>query len=702
MNKIKIFNISKKWVKNNIKSLKSHDKKKIFKYLYFSYFFEKNMKKMFLYKKRFSIEGCDVLIPILYFLINTKKNIVVSMSHRGRLNVLYNIFNFNFFVNSFQDEIFHLGFERKYKKKKIIILPNPSHLEYSNCVSMGYTKSLFENGFETLNIQIHGDCAFSGQGIVMETLNLSKLKDFSINGTLHIIVNNEIGFTTNKIREIRSSKNSDSIMNMFNFPIFRIFYKNVNSVIKIVKLAVSYINKYKRDVLINLKCYRKLGHSEQDDPNITQPLEYIKIKNIKPLYKNYNIKNFKSFKEKFRNSFYKKKTIHINNKYYKNIKYINKIIKNKIYNLNKIHIEFKNKIKKIINMHILVKTFVKKRIKSFKSRKNIDWSTGEYIALRFLNFINVNIRFSGQDSQRGTFCQRHYNIYDQISGKKICIFNKRIKIINSPLSEASVLGFEIGYSICNLDNNFKSMNIWEAQFGDFLNCAQVYFDQYISSLKFKWNKNSNIILLLPHGIEGQGPEHSSSRIERILSLCYKKNIIVSCPNSSAQYFNCILQQFSNNVPNIILTKKKNIRSKHLNSNFSDFSGKYLKYKIINNRSKVCIICIGDIFYEIKKYKNLNIVLIEQLYPLDLKIMKKSFTKMKKVKKYFFVQKEPKNQGYWPYLFSIFKYISNINIKYLGSPKNSSTTFFGKKYKFYTKKYIKKIKTLNEKEKNSCS
>ncbi|WDI79232.1 thiamine pyrophosphate-dependent enzyme [Candidatus Vidania fulgoroideae] len=701
MNKIKIFNINKKWVKDKIKNIKYFDKKKIFKYLYFAHIFEKNMGKIFLYKKRFSIEGCDVLIPMLYFLININKNIVISMSHRGRLNVLYNIFNFNFFVNNLQDEIFHLGFERIYKKKKIIILPNPSHLEYSNCVSMGYTKSLIENGYDTLNIQIHGDCAFSGQGIVMETLNLSKLKYFSIKGTLHIIINNEIGFTTNKIKEIRSSKNSDSIMNMYNFPIFRVFYKNVNSVIKIVKIAVSYIKKYKKDVLINLKCYRKLGHSEQDDPKITQPLEYNEIRNIIPLYRNYKINNLKFLKKKFKINFNKKKTIYINNEYYRNIN-LDKIIKNKVYNIKKIYIEFKKKVKKIDNIHILVKTFIKKRMLSLKNRNNIDWSTGEYIALIFLSFLNVKVRFSGQDSQRGTFCQRHYYIYDQISGKKVCIFNKKIKIINSPLSEASVLGFEIGYSICNFDNCFKSINIWEAQFGDFLNCAQVYFDQYISSFRFKWNKNSNIILLLPHGIEGQGPEHSSCRIERILSLCSKKNIFVFCPNSSSQYFNCILHQLNNRVPGIILTKKKNIRNECLNSKFSDFLGKYLKYNIINNKSKICVICIGNIFYKIKKYKNLNIVLIEQLYPLDFKTMKKSFNKMKEVRKYFFIQEEPKNQGYWPYFFSIFKNISSIKIKYLGSPKNSSTTFFGKKYNFYIKKYIKKIKKLNEKEKNSCS
>ncbi|MGX7588976.1 thiamine pyrophosphate-dependent enzyme [Candidatus Vidania fulgoroideorum] len=648
--------------------------KYIFKYLFLSYLFEKKMGESFFSKKRFSLEGCDILLPVLFFIIKIKQNTVISMAHRGRLNVLYNIFNYNFFIHNNQDEIFHLGCSKIKGNKKIIILPNPSHLEYSNCVSMGYTRALIENNLNSLNVQVHGDCSFSGQGIIMETLNLSKLKSYNIKGTMHIIINNSIGFTTSIKNELRSSKNCYDISKMFNIPVFIIDEKDPIGATNILKKAIKYILKKKKDLILNIRCYRKNGHSEQDNPNITHPIEYSIIKNKKPAYKylESKIPNSIKYKKKILCDFKKKRTcFFIKNNIIKTSLVINK---NKIFEVLK---KFKNKVKKVNNLHDIVKTFIKKRLGVLKGKK-IDWSTGEYLAINIINMLNYKIRFSGQDSQRGAFCQRHYYIYDQKTGKKFCIFNKKMcSIINSPLSEMSTLGYEIGYSFCNCDYNYKTMNIWEAQFGDFINCAQVYIDQYISSAYFKWKKRMNIIILLPHGIEGQGPEHSSARIERIMSLCSKKNISVLYPNSSSQYFNCLVSQINLYKPLLILTKK-NVRNKFFESDISDFNGVYKPYKILNRKSKNCFVCVGDIYYEILKYQN-SILIIEELYPLPIKKIKKELKKLIEIKKFIWIQNEPKNQGYWPYISRKFRKISEKKIDYIGIKSIPSTTYTGKKF-----------------------
>ncbi|ADM89768.1 2-oxoglutarate dehydrogenase, E1 subunit [Candidatus Zinderia insecticola CARI] len=724
-----------KWIKKKIENklnkykFNKLEKKEILKYLIYTKEFEKCINNKFLAQKRFSLEGSESFIILLKFLlkfINKKykiNEIIIGMAHRGRLNTLVNFMGKNInkifkefkgkkLKNNFSGDVkYHKGYcstilLNNKKILNLILLYNPSHLEKINPILQGITKNR-KNFFKKniIPILIHGDSSFSGQGIVMETLNLQKINGYSNNGTIHIIINNQIGFTTSNNKNQRSTKFCSDIAKMFEMPVLHVNSNSVEKVIIVLKFALDYKIKFKKDIIINLISYRKLGHNEQDNPNITQPLMYKKIKNIKEIKKIYNNKLLKkniinnNYIIKIKNEFYNNiKNNNLINYPIKNIKnkifYINKNIKNKIiitkisYKKIKYLISKIIKIPKIINIHPLIKKIFKNKKINFKN-KIIDWSTSENLLFSSILSEGFSIRITGQDVSRGTFSNRHAVIFDQIYKKKYIPLKKisfkksKFEINNTILSEEAILGFEYGYSI----SNSKNITIWEAQFGDFSNCAQVIIDQFITSGEKKWNISSNLIIFLPHGYEGQGPEHSSSRIERFLQLSSNNNIVISQPNNSSQLFHLIRKQIYNNKikPLIVLTPKSLLRNKNISSKIKEFTNGFFRPINFNNdkilffnKIKYLAFCSGKIYYDLNKIyiknnlKNVFIFSLDKIYPFPKKIFFSILNKFKKIKKIFWIQDEPKNQGIWKY----FKYIVSKKYKkiiFIGRKNNSSTS-----------------------------
>ncbi|QJC33682.1 2-oxoglutarate dehydrogenase E1 component [Enterobacteriaceae endosymbiont of Donacia provostii] len=720
-----LINYEKHWMKKNIESkiniLSITKKKRIFEELVATEVFEKNIAKNFPGSKRFSLEGSDILIPIIKEIINyssklknKNKKIILSMAHRGRLNVLVNIMGKSIkkIMNEFKNTIskkeniddvkYHLGYSsniiKNNQKIKLQLTFNPSHLEIINCVSMGIVKSQINSSQDNyiIPINIHGDAAFSGQGIVQEILNLSQTKGYGINGTIHIIINNQIGFTTSKINDMRSSYYCTDIAKMIQCPIFHINSDNIENTIPIIKLAIKYRNFFKKDVFIDLVSYRRHGHNESDDPYITQPIMYNNIKNHETIQNSYFKKlsnqNILNIKEK--NYIYKKYQTLFNKGY----SFINTdvYIKHDNFNIKAQKLKI-NQLKKLLfkisflpknfNIHYRVKKIYLDRFYMSQGKKKIDWGTAEILA--YANILNqgISCRLSGEDVKRGTFSHRHAVIYDQNTGvsytplKQIGLKQGKFYIYNSILSEEAVLGFEYGYSL-----NYKNiLTIWEAQFGDFVNGAQIIIDQFISSGEKKWGYQSKLIMMLPHGYEGQGPEHSSARIERFLQLCSENNMRICIPSNASQIYHLLCEQAFNNFkkPLIIFTPKSLLRYnlscsslKYFITSFQSVLDDIDKNIDIKNIKRI-IFCSGKIYYDLIEYrnsiKNKNVIFIrlEQIYPFPYNNFKKIIIKYSIIKNFFWCQEEPKNQGSWIYIQNYFKNKLNLNINYIGRKSSAS-------------------------------
>ncbi|WP_169785924.1 2-oxoglutarate dehydrogenase E1 component, partial [Enterobacteriaceae endosymbiont of Donacia crassipes] len=596
-----LLNNEKYWIQKNIESminnLQVKEKKIFFEELIAAEIFETNIAKNFPGTKRFSLEGCDILIPIIKEIIryssklkNNITKIILSMAHRGRLNVLANVMGKNIkkikdeFKNMFlekndiDDVKYHLGYSsiiiNNNRKIKLQLIFNPSHLESVNCVSMGIVKSYIDSSKNNniLPINIHGDASFSGQGIIQEILNLSQTKGYGINGTIHIIINNQIGFTTSKIADMRSSYYCTDIAKMIQCPIFHINADNIEDAILIIRLAIIYRNLFKKDIFIDLVSYRRHGHNEIDDPYITQPLMYHYIKNHKTIQNLYfkklftqnilNIQEKKNIYKKYQDLFDK------NDFFIKTYIPFKKNILKKIFKKLTIN-ELKKLILKIssfpenFNIHSRVKKIYLDRLSMGEGKKKIDWGTAENLAYANILTQGISCRLSGEDVKRGTFSHRHAVIYDQNNGisyislKNLSSKQGKFYIYNSILSEEAVLGFEYGYSL----NNNNILTIWEAQFGDFINGAQIIIDQFISSGEKKWKYQSKLVIMLPHGYEGQGPEHSSARIERFLQLSAENNMKICIPSNASQIYHLLCEQAFNYVkkPLVIFTPKSLLR-----------------------------------------------------------------------------------------------------------------------------------------------
>lgn len=720
-----------------------HEKKQFLKEIIAAEGIERYLNTTFPGVKRFSLEGGDVLIPMLKEMIRYSvhhhniQEIFLGMAHRGRLNVLINVLGknpkdlFNEFSNQKNiiygsgDVKYHQGLHSEITINKrtvhVSLLYNPSHLEVIGPVVMGATRAridqIYQNTikfFETLPIKIHGDAAISAQGIVQETFNMSKTRAYNVGGTIHIVINNQIGFTTSNICDIRSTQYCTDIAKMIQSPIFHVNADNVESVMYVSRAALNFRNKFKCDVIIDLICYRRHGHNEADEPSVTQPLMYQKIRNhptLLDIYSNSLIKNgiiniedninmtriYRETLEKEHCVLKQWQPVHVKQSIFHNTNNTN-YNDNCKFDIKKINIQYLqelaynlNNIPSDIAIHSRVKKIYQERVDMALGKRLFDWGGAETLAYATLLNQGMSIRLSGEDAARGTFFHRHVIIYDQKSD------NKYIPLINvtknkgsfsvwdSVLSEEAALAFEYGYS-CVANN---VLVIWEAQFGDFSNGAQIIIDQFISSSEQKWKQLCGLVLLLPHGYEGQGPEHSSARIERYLQLCAESNMQVCIPSTPAQIYHILLQQAICNIkkPLVIISPKSLLRHPISTASLEDLAyGSFKKIlheiddKITLNKIYRVIICSGKIYYDLlnqrhkNKEYNISIIRIEQLYPFPYEDMEKILASYIHVKNFIWCQEEPENQGAWYYIKNCFYKnikIKNIKLNYIGRPASAA-------------------------------
>ncbi|MCS6984821.1 MAG: 2-oxoglutarate dehydrogenase E1 component [Leptospiraceae bacterium] len=693
--------------------LSTKERLRIYEKLFAAEYFERFLAKKYVGKKRFSLEGGETLIPMLDQIVeeagaSAMEGIVIGMAHRGRLNVLQNIlrkpsqlifaeFEEKADVATFDDADvkYHLGYSNIIKTEsgkdvKLSLMFNPSHLEAVNPVALGSVRARQntygdEKREKFMGVLIHGDAAFVGQGVVAETLNLMYLEGFTTGGTIHIVVNNQVGFTTEP-HESRSTLYATDLAKGFQIPIFHVNGDDPEAAVRVVKLAMDYRKKFRKDVIIDLICYRRLGHNETDEPSFTQPRMYEVIKNHPTTVAIYR-------KQLLEIGVREKDLTEIENSIKDALEQAHRETSEKNISIQvdsmrgiwqgfsrdfdkedpptgvsrDILVEIARKISEVppgFTVHPKLEKWLESRRQAVEQNLAIDWALAEALAFGSLLVENYNIRFSGQDAQRGTFSQRHAVLVDYRTGKRYVplahIRDKQgwIRIINSPLSEYAVLGFEYGYSL----SAPRDMVIWEAQFGDFANGAQIVIDQFLSSSEVKWNRLSGLILLLPHGYEGQGPEHSSARLERFLQLCAKKNMVVCYPTTPAQYFHLLRRQVLRKVrkPLIIMTPKSLLRLAEASSHLEEFEQGSFQ-EILGDRDvrkeevTRLIFCTGKIYYDLtrgrqeKGLKHIAIHRLEQLYPLRHELLDEAVKSYPSLKEVFWAQEEPRNMGSWAFV-----------------------------------------------------
>ena len=733
--------------------------------------FEKFLHTKYVGTKRFGLDGAESLIPALEQIIkiggqNKVKEVKIGMSHRGRLNVLANVLQKSYkrIFNEFAGEIdsssdddsagdvkYHLGAssDRVFDGDSVHVslTDNPSHLEAVNPVVLGQTraKQFFHNDKErkkVIPILIHGDASFAGQGIVAECFAMSGLPGHNTGGTIHFIINNQIGFTTSP-RFARSSPHPSDVAKMVDSPIIHANGDDPESVVYAARIATEFRLKFNRDVVVDLVCYRRFGHNEGDEPSFTQPLMYKKIKSHLSTVKIYGEKliNEKIISsEDFNNNI--KKFKDLLDDQYKNAKNYKPKIEwfegtwsrykprrgqdkrgDTGYQTNKL-IEISDKIHSLpseLNIHKTIVKIFEARKKSMLEGDQIDWSTAEALAFGSLLEEGYPVRLVGQDSGRGTFSQRHSVLRNQVDNSRYIPLNnisskqKKFEIVDSFLSELAVLGFEYGYSLVEPN----TLTIWEAQFGDFANGAQVIIDQFISSGERKWLRASGLVLLLPHGFEGQGPEHSSARLERFLQLCSNDNMQVMNCTTPANYFHALRRQMHRDFrkPLIMMTPKSLLRNKYCVSQIDDFSKKNSFHRVLwdhaidpktkgfiklkkNNGIKKVVLCSGKIYFDLlsarEKLKKDDVILfrIEQLYPFPAKSLVKEIKPFAQNAKFYWCQEEPKNMGAWllvrDYIQWTLDYIKakNRQISYIGrNPDATPATGYAKRHLAQQKEII---------------
>ncbi|MGJ4732863.1 2-oxoglutarate dehydrogenase E1 component [Leptospira levettii] len=707
----------REWLQNRMEPLANNEpisKKtalRLFEKLYQADSFENFLAKKFVGKKRFSLEGGETMIPMLDTLVEEAGGhkmdaLVIGMAHRGRLNVLVNIIRkpaglifaeFEEKLNpgqlGYADVKYHLGYSNHVmthygKEVKLSLAFNPSHLEAVDPVIFGSVRARQEMAKDMdrskfMPVAIHGDAAFAGQGVVAETLNMMNLEGYTVGGTFHIVINNQIGFTTLP-SESRSTLYATDLAKGFQVPIFHVNGDDPEAAYRVTKLALEYRQKFKKDVIIDLICYRRLGHNETDEPTFTQPQMYDIIKK--------HPKTISLYEEKLlqRGDITKEEIQFIKDGILQGLETSFQQAKEKDTRItvdtlggvwsrytkepldSDVHTELLQQqlggIVKAVTSLPEGFTANPKHIKVLEDRKKmgagelpIDWGFAESLSFGSILENGFPIRLGGQDAQRGTFSHRHATLSDIVNGKKLTLLNHisdkqaKIEIVNSSLSEYSCLGFEYGYSLAYP----SSLVMWEAQFGDFANNAQVIFDQFISSSEIKWQRMSGLVCLLPHGYEGQGPEHSSARLERFLQLCALDNIQVANLTTPAQYFHILRRQIlqSFRKPLIIMTPKSLLRLKDAASSLEDITTGAFK-KILPDpvakpdKVEKLLFCSGKVYYDLRKaidaqkLENVAVVRIEQLYPFPENHIKQMITSYGKLKKFVWVQEEPKNQGAW--------------------------------------------------------
>ena len=712
--------------------------------------FESFLQTKYVGQKRFSLEGGEALIPGISVALRNAAEVygveecVLGMAHRGRLNTLVNIFKkpvrdlFSEFegkdfedTNIDGDVKYHLGLTlsktfRNGKQIKMNLVPNPSHLETVAAVAEGITRAKIDrkyNGDESkiLPIIVHGDAAIAGQGIAYEITQMAKLNGYKTGGTIHIVVNNQIGFTTNYL-DARSSTYCTDVAKVTLSPVLHVNADDTEAVCHAMEMALDFRMKFKSDVFIDLLGYRKYGHNEGDEPRFTQPKLYkviSKHKNVKDIYaaqllaeNNINSEyletitnNFKQLLETEFNESKKVKTSKVREfmestwKGFKRQRLASMLeTENTTYSVDKL----KN-IAKVVSTVPENVQFVRKaerilqgRAKMVFETNTLDWGMAENLAYGSLLEEGFNVRISGQDVERGTFSHRHAVLRDEVSEERINLLNTNphnignMTIYNSLLSEYGVLGFDYGYAMANPN----TLTIWEAQFGDFSNGAQIMFDQYISAAEDKWKMQNGIVVLLPHGYEGQGSEHSSARIERYLQLCAEDNMTVANCTTPSNFYHLLRRQMKRNYrkPLIVFTPKSLLRHPKVVNTIEDLATGEFQEVIDDtlNPAKITklVFCMGKFYYDLLAERDIlaredvALVRIEQLFPLHLEKLQQVIDRYPSVENYVWAQEEPRNMGAWSFMLERLDLVK-LNVrsrKYYAVPAAGSSTRFKKRHK----------------------
>jgi len=730
---------------NNHPDYSTETKKYVLSKLMQAVTFEQFLQTKYVGQKRFSLEGGETLIPAIGAIVRIAAEqydvdeFVLGMAHRGRLNTLVNIFRkpirelFNEFAGKDYDEDdfdgdvkYHLGstIKKTLKNNKEItmnLVPNPSHLETVGSIVEGITRAKIDEEYngdssKILPIIVHGDAAVAGQGIVYELIQMSKLKGYSTGGTVHIVVNNQIGFTTNYL-DARSSTYCTDVAKVTLSPVLHVNADDVEAVTHAVLMALDFRMKFKRDVFIDLLGYRKYGHNEGDEPRFTQPKLYEAISkqpNPRDIYndkliaegvidENYAPNLIIEYRALLEKEFNKSK----NDDATKVKPFMDNVWHSLMHqDLEGLLLSVGTKYpkKKLENIANIVSTvpngvkFLRKAERILRDRakmvfetNKLDWSMGEIFALGSLLEEGYNVRISGQDVERGTFSHRHAILRDEISSEKFNLLNTNPKnkgemtIYNSSLSEYGVLGFDYGYAMAAPN----TLTIWEAQFGDFSNGAQIIFDQYLSAAEDKWKQQNGIVILLPHGYEGQGSEHSSARIERYLQLCGNDNMTVANCTTPANFFHLLRRQMKRNFrkPLVVFTPKSLLRHPIAVSSIEDFTNGEFQEIIddtINPENvKRIVFCSGKFYYDLLSEReklgrdDLALIRVEQLFPLHNDKIEQIINRYKNVKDYIWAQEEPKNMGAWSYMLQRFelKELKSRSRKFYSVPAAGSSTRF---------------------------
>ncbi len=732
----------RRWLQDRMEPVKNRpelnaaEKRTILKQLYQTELFEQFLNKKYPGQTRFSLAGADVVIPMLDTLFNRSagsgcREIILGMAHRGRLSVQTQVLQKNIedifkeFESCYDpDEIigagdvkYHNGYmadiqTARGKDLRILLMNNPSHLESVNPVAEGVARARQEEigpgGIDrVLPLLLHGDAAFAGQGIVAETLNMSQLEGFHTGGTIHLVINNQIGYTTGP-DHARSSRYATDIAKMLMVPIFHVHGEDPEAAVQAVNLAVDYRWAYRKDVVIDLVCYRRYGHNEGDEPYYTQPQMVDRIRLRDPLYRVYADRLIQS-------EIISRESLEaLGRPYGKQLEDAHARVNDHTCTLTEpgfysgwdtLSGEYSHervdtgvsgeKLKAMAEKLYSVPTdfsiygkldrLLKRRLKTVSAGTGIDWATAEALAFASLLAEGVPIRLCGQDSSRGTFAQRHSALMDIETGNRHIPLNHigteqaGFAVYDSLLSEAGVLGFEYGYALARP----HTLTLWEAQFGDFVNNAQAVIDLYIASGESKWKRLNGLVLLLPHGYEGLGPEHSSARPERFLQLCAGNNLQVCNPTTPAQYFHLLRRQMKRpfRKPLVVLTPKSLLRHPMAISDLTQmdtggFEEVLHETETITDPVRV-LFCSGKIYYELcqlrsqRNEKRVAIVRIEQYYPFPDARIKEIISRYPDTREWFWVQEEPSNMGAWTFIRPRLENVLNTALHYAGRPAQAS-------------------------------
>jgi len=720
----------------NRPDLDTATRRRILEKLFQAALFEQFLNKKYLAVTRFSLEGGDAIIPALdelaaHVVRKGCREVIIGMSHRGRLNVQANILNkpyeeiFSEFESCYSpddlvgagDVKYHNGYLADVKiapdqTLRIFLMNNPSHLEAVDPVVEGFARARQDmttpgHHDRVLPLLIHGDAAFAGQGVVAETLNMSQLQGYKTGGTIHLVINNQIGYTTLPA-DARSTRYSTDIAKMLMVPIFHVHGEDPEALVYVFRLAADYRWEFGKDVVIDVVCYRRYGHNEGDEPYFTQPLMYERIRQRPSLHRIYadrllaeqmvadkDLDNIDQRINAQLNRAYE--TVHGSecsfptSLFYENWKgfrqeYSHARIVTAVKKEALIELARKlNRLPEGFSINPKLERLLQKREHAVQQGGGIDWAGAEALAFATLLTEGYPIRLSGQDSGRGTFSQRHSVLVDTQTGDPYVPLNALSEnqapysVIDSLLSEAGVLGFEYGYSLAQPNG----LILWEAQFGDFANNAQAVIDLFIASGESKWRRQSGLVLLLPHGFEGLGPEHSSARLERFLQLCAADNIQVCNPTTPSQYFHLLRRQVKNSYrkPLVIMTPKSLLRHPLAVSGLDEFDHGSFQ-TILDDpdqlRSvKTVLFCSGKIFYELlgrRRELDINdiaVVRVEQFYPFPADPLRKMVKKYSQAKNWCWIQEEPENMGGWQFIKPRLEKISNRKIEYIGRKAASS-------------------------------